>query len=76
MACNLRTEEYLNGTYEDQIEDYVESNAELDISDEEATELFVDQCEMFEELFKNDCPLAAVRRQAFTQMKWRLENGT
>lgn len=75
MACNMGGEQYLTETYEEKVRSFVESNPELNVSYEEATEVFLDQCETFQELFQDETSTSAIQGQAYTQMKWTLENG-
>lgn len=69
-----RAERYLTDATRDSLAALAESHAGPELSDETVTELFVEECETFETLFRDDAPISAVRETALLQTKAKLRN--
>jgi hypothetical protein len=64
---------YLDDEYEERILEYTSANPKFCI--ETVRELFIQQCEKFQDLFVDDASTSAVQDVAWRQTKHRLQQG-
>jgi len=68
----MNDSKYLNQKYKNEISSVSESCPE--VSTDTITEFYTRQCEKFEELFRDDAPLSAVRNSAWSQTEKALRD--